>query len=190
MKRIFFIFLFLSLQGFASTELPAQIQGVNLATEKNESVNLRDTRYKAHLVVFLSSHCPCSNCHNAELKKLVEKYPSYQFVGIHSNQDEDFETSKAYFKKAALPFPVIQDDKTKYADLFRAVKTPHAFLLSGKGEILFAGGVSSSKDVAQADRLYLREALTDLEAGREIKTKEARSLGCAISRGPDENIWK
>jgi hypothetical protein len=140
------------------------------------------------VVVFLSAKCPCSNSHNNELRNVAETYKEFNFVAVHSNVDEGKELSKPYFEKAAFPFPVIEDEKTKLADELRAFKTPHAFVFGQNGELMYQGGVSSSRDCEKADNKFLREALEYLQAGRSVRTPEGRTLGCAISRG-EKNVW-
>lgn len=139
------------------------------------------------VVVFLSAKCPCSNSHISELRSLFIDFKDHaSFVGIHSNVDESPQLTKDYFKSASLPFPVIQDKKSQLADRFKALKTPHSFILSADGAILYQGGVSSSQHFDSADRKYLREALTDIQSGKSVRTPEGRTLGCAITR--DEKI--
>lgn len=136
---------------------------------------------KPQVVVFLSQKCPCSNSHVEELKKLVTDFPEAQFVGVHSNIDEEPSKVKEYFAKIALPFPIVQDENNQIADRFKASKTPHAYVIS-KNEIVYRGGVSDSKNYKPENRLYLREALEDLKNHRPLRTPEARTLGCAIPR--------
>jgi hypothetical protein len=162
------------------------LEGKNLLTGGNVEVNASNKR--GMVVIFLSAKCPCSNSHNIEIRDLAQTYKEFSFVAIHSNTDEGKDLSQPYFEKAAFPFPVIEDDKSKLADHLQASKTPHAYIFASNGEALYEGGVSNSKDCAKADRKFLREALEDLHAGRAVRTREGRTLGCAISRG-DKNVW-
>ncbi len=149
--------------------------------QKSFELNLAQTE-TATVVVFLSATCPCSDSHIPYLKKLKAEFPQIAFVGIHSNMDEDAKTTENYFKTVNLPFTVIQDDKAKLADTFKAYKTPHAFIISKDQKILYEGGVTSSAKAHEASHFYLRDALQDLTHGKEIKVKEVRTLGCMISR--------
>lgn len=137
---------------------------------------------KGSVVVFLSAVCPCSNGHITYLKKLKEEFPDYTFIGIHSNVDEDKTTSSAYFKEAKLNFEVIEDDKSRYADMFKAFKTPHSFIVSKEGKILYQGGVTGSSRAERAEEFHLYEALKDDQSGKSIKVSQTRVLGCEISR--------
>ena len=132
------------------------------------------------VLIFMSAKCPCSMSHAEEVQKLSADYPEYRFIGVNSNAEESIEMAGKYF--SSFPFPVLKDEKTILAEEFKAVKTPHAFILNKDGAKLFQGGVSSSSTFARADHKYLREALEDLKAGRAVRTPLARALGCSIER--------
>lgn len=183
---ILFFSFFILLKAHA-LQIPSDLQGTNLIS--GEIVQLSSNNSKALVVVFLSAKCPCSNSHNTELQDLALKFPEIKFAAVHSNMDEDKALASTYFKKVNFPFPIVHDVNAKLADQFKALKTPHAYLISPKGEILYQGGLTNSKDCEKADRKYLREALTDLNEGQPIRTPEGRTLGCAISRG-ETNVWK
>jgi len=179
------IILFLLGTSITTAAVPTtRVQGINLLT--HETLTISSEGAQGLVVVFLSARCPCSKSHNDELQDLAKLHPRFRFVAVHSNVDESPELSRAYFEKQSFSFPVLQDEDAKLADRLRALKTPHAFLFGPQGDVLYQGGVSSSKDCTKADRKYLREALADLEAGRAVGTPEGRTLGCAISRGPQK----
>ncbi len=180
-----FIVLF-SLNFRAFPSLPLTINGPDLSGLNLNKIDIGEK--KGLVVVFLSSKCPCSNSHISELKNLKEAFPNFSFVGIHSNMDETDEDSQKYFKGLKLNFPVIQDKNADYANKFAAFKTPHAFLLDNKGEILYQGGVSNSHEFKNSDKLFLREALEDISKGNKIRNAEGRTLGCFIVRKKSETI--
>lgn len=179
--------LLLFLSGVSAAALPHTISGKSVIDDRQ--VEVGQATKKALVVVFLSAVCPCSNSHLAELKSLNTDFPDFDFVGVHSNTDESKELTLSYFKTANLPFPVVQDSKAKLADEFKALKTPHVFVILNDGKTAYRGGVSSSRHFDdKTDRKYLREALTDLAVGRAVKTPEGRTLGCVISRG-GSHVW-
>ena len=179
MKSFIFVLLLLIIHAQASV-FPTKINGKDYSGLKKETVEIGAK--KALVIVFLSAKCPCSNSHIEELQKLNADFPDFAFVGIHSNMDEPESQSEEYFKKLKLSFPVIQDNDAKYADQFAAFKTPHTFVLSQKGEVLYQGGVSNSHDIKKSDKLFLREALEDISKGQKIRNTEGRTLGCFIVR--------
>lgn len=174
---ILVLFVFTAAHPLYAASGPYQIEGQNIADTANVSASATMS-----VVVFLSAKCPCSHSHLSEIAELSKSYPTYKFIGVHSNMDESEEVTKSYFVNAKLPFPVVQDQGTKIADHFKAIKTPHAYILGANGDILYQGGVSDSKDCSKAGRKLLREALEDLKNNRPVKTPFARALGCSISR--------
>lgn len=134
------IFLFATTVPFAAA-MSLPLEGKDVITGKARSVGAKNKKGLA--VVFLSAECPCSNSHVAELAKLAADYPSFQFVAVNANANESDAEVKTYFEKAALPFPVLRDSGAKIADALKAAKTPHAFLLSPGGKVLYNGGVSN-----------------------------------------------
>ncbi|MBN8540178.1 MAG: redoxin family protein [Deltaproteobacteria bacterium] len=161
-----------------------EFTGQDLRQSNPESTAIKiSTGDSEHIVVlFLSAKCPCSISHMQEIKSLAADFPDFKFVAINSNKNEPSEVGSGFFSNLELSFPVLRDENLKYADLLKAVKTPHAFVLDKNGEILYQGGVSDSAKFPNAKRLFLREALTDLKSKKSIKTPIARALGCAIAR--------
>jgi hypothetical protein len=176
----YLLLFFFSLTYSFPNQLPA-ISGTIINSKEQLDWNWSKARLGT-AVIFLSAKCPCSNSHLPSLKMLKDNYPDITFIGVHSNVDETQKETQEYFKKAELNFPVIQDDQAKTADVFKAYKTPHAYLVSKAGDILYVGGVTSSAVAKSADELYLEKALMELKAGKEITKKTTRVLGCAISR--------
>ncbi len=167
--------------------VPSKIQGTDLLSGGAIEFSLKSlpAEKKGIVFVFLSAVCPCSDSHVPELKNLAKKYKDFQFVGIHSNVNETKEVASAYFKKAALPFAMITDPDAKIADVFKASKTPHAFLFDRNGKLVYRGGVTSSALADQAEEKYLQEALLAVNEGKTVKNPFGRTLGCVISRSKD-----
>ena len=158
------------------------VSGRDLLTSKELTLRPKD-HPGGLVVVFLSARCPCSQSHVDALRSLAGRFPGYAFVGVHSNSDEPLSEAERVFEKAHLPFPLIEDQDAKLANRFSALKTPHAYVLNSLGEVVYRGGVSSSRDYSRARKKYLEEALLDLQAGQKVRNPETRTLGCVIKRG-------
>ncbi|MBC7466328.1 MAG: redoxin domain-containing protein [Bdellovibrio sp.] len=168
--------------GSPSMTVPAEVKGENLVTAVAQSVTIKEIKEKGTVIVFMSAKCPCSNSHMPVVKKLSEQHNDFQFVVVHSNSDEPIKESSDYFKKANLPFTVIQDDEAKIADQFKAFKTPHAFVISPKGKILYQGGVTDSSNAEASSKNFLAEALNQISENKPVLVAEGRTLGCVILR--------
>ncbi len=189
MKKCLFIFTFLLvvvvMGSISALAAVPTVQGEDLLSGKKIELT---TKSKGTVLVFLSARCPCSNSHLKIVDQLAKDFPDFQFVGVHSNIDEKKEMAQEYFKSASLSFPMIEDDGSKLADQYRASKTPHVFVLNPAGEVVYKGGVTNSADAPSANRQYLKEALTEIQAGKAVTTAATRSLGCVISRG-GSYVW-
>jgi len=185
-SSLFLPLLLVSQSVFSAVSSLTPVKGHDLLNAQEVTASYTDK--KALVVVFLSAVCPCSDSHIPELKALAKEYPDFRFVGVHSNTDESKEVTQTYFKQAHLPFPVVQDNSAKIADAFKALKTPHAFVITPDGKTAYKGGVSDSHDFESSKRKLLREALHDLQNNQPIKTADGRTLGCSISRG-DKYVW-
>lgn len=182
MKHLIRLLMLLSLTTTASALEPlTEIKGQNVVTSENVSFSFPSSS-PFTVLIFMSAKCPCSASHEVLLKDLAEQYKEYSFVGVHANADEDAEITTAHFKAASLPFPVLQDMKGTLANKLGALKTPHAFVLNKKGEVIYQGGVTDSHVGPTAKRHFLKEVLEDLRAQKIPRHKEGRALGCYIQR--------
>ncbi|MGE4130838.1 MAG: redoxin family protein [Bdellovibrionales bacterium] len=177
--HVFLAFCVLTFTGLDVWSLPHTVQGPSIIDGKIIKIEPSD---KGIVVVFLSARCPCSMSHIPEVKTLAQKFPDFSFIGVHSNQDEPISLSRPYFAGLDLPFPVVEDEGATIANQFKALKTPHVFVVNKKGDVLFQGGMTNSRDCATSDEHYLQDALTDIQAGKKVASASVRTLGCAISR--------
>ncbi|WP_413574794.1 thioredoxin-like domain-containing protein [Bdellovibrio sp. HCB290] len=174
------LILLTSLKLWAAKQINS-VDGTDVLTSKFHHLESKAAK-KGTVVVFLSAKCPCSASHEALLKDLSAQFKDFSFVGVHSNTDENVEMTKNHFTQAALPFPVIQDSKSRLANEFEALKTPHAFLISPNGEVLYQGGVTDSNVGPSAKKHFLKDAIEDTQAGNPVRMKEGRAVGCYIQR--------
>lgn len=155
------------------------IEGYNLIKKTKD---ISKTTKKVGVFYFLSATCPCSKGTFEYLNDLQKKYPSFQFVGFHSNKMVSNKVAETYFSHYKIEFPIYFDKSLKFANKFEALKTPHVFVLNEKGEILYHGGVTNSRFFKNAKKFYLEEALKDISLGHKPKKQFARALGCYIER--------
>lgn len=166
---------------FGSAATLTSIDGVDVLNGKELKFQMAEAT-KGTVLVFLSAKCPCSASHESLLNDLQAKYKDFVFIAVHSNSDENAEMTKQHFAAAGLKFPILQDSKSKWANELGALKTPHAFVLDKKGEVLYQGGVTDSHTGPTAKNKFLDNVLQDISAGKAPRIKEGRALGCIIQR--------
>ena len=81
-------------------------------------------------------------------------------------------------------FPYVSDNTQSVAKNFGAQKTPHAFVIwKEKGEytIKYNGAIDDNgADPDKVKEHYIEKAVDALLHGKEVETKETKSLGCQI----------
>lgn len=174
---IFFIAIFIVSKAYS---VPKEYNGINLLSDKLLTIDLKSKKYI--VAYFLSSSCPCSQVHFDHLNKLQKKFKNFSFIGFHSSKSITKKAAIKYFSKFKINFPILLDRDLRYANIFKAVKTPHVFVLDMKGDLLYQGGATDSRNPKRAKHFYLKDALTQISSGENIKVKNSKTLGCYIQR--------
>jgi peroxiredoxin len=174
---LFYASLFFAVSAFA-----LDFKGYEYRSGKNLELNTENTSWT--VLVFLSSKCPCSNNSIEQVNKVYSEFGAKKilWVGVHSNQDEEWLDSKNYFENSDLKIPVLKDENAQIAKKFAAIKTPHVYVLKNDtGQVLYSGGIANSTDNTKADRNYLKEVLHDLVLKGVAPFSYQRVLGCRIN---------
>jgi hypothetical protein len=105
----------------------------------------------------------------------------------HPGAQGDFDKGKveAWMQKTgAAPTAYFRDQTGKVGKLYDARTTPHMFVINTDGVLVYAGGIddirsANPNDIAKATN-YVKAALADLQAGREVQTKRSQPYGCSV----------
>ena len=184
MKNSIIVVIFFSFIStlFAKT-FPVKISGQDLYSKKTKTLILQRNNKKATVVLFLSTKCPCSRSHFPHFIDLANKFKDFNFVAVHSNEDESLKKLEDYYKEIPQRlFNVYYDYDGKLAEMFGAVKTPHSFIISPKGELLYHGGCSDASNFQKSNKKFLAAALEQINQGKKPEKNYARALGCYIRR--------
>ena len=88
-------------------------------------------------------------------------------------------------KDKNFPFPYLFDESQEIAKQFNAQKTPHVFLVSGTGELIFEGAVDDNyKDASAVQKFYLADAINSFLQGKNPPVSKVDALGCSIKWKP------
>lgn len=142
----------------------------------------------AVVVVFLGTSCPIGNAYVPVLADLQKRYEDQgvTVLGINSNLADDAEEIAAHVKDFEIDFPVLVDEDQAVADLFAAERTPEAFLVDRKGNVVYRGRIDDRFGYtfknAKPKRHDLENALKELLAGKEITNPQNEADGCLITR--------
>ena len=179
MRKTIILILTLLLSS-CSSQPRTSLQSLKGVDHNNKEIEIKTNKSKATIIVFLSAFCPCSKSHLPLLGKMQEDNKDIQFIGIHSNYNENHAKAKSYFSKSKLNFPVIHDKDSSLAKRIGGLKTPHAFIVDNAGTIIYKGSVTNSSNASKAKENYLLQAINELNNGKAISTPVRKVLGCNI----------
>lgn len=134
-----------------------------------------------NVLIFISKDCPCSKGNLSYINSLANEFSEFNFVAIHSKKNVSNEEVQKYLQDKNLSFDIINDSNLKIADTYKALKTPHAFILKGDS-VVYNGGITNTTMPENAKEFYLRDALLSIKATGKPTKSETRTLGCFISR--------
>ncbi|MEO6018588.1 MAG: thioredoxin family protein [Polaromonas sp.] len=86
--------------------------------------------------------------------------------------------------KQGRPTALLMDESGKIGQLFGAKTTPHMYIVSPQGQLLYAGGIDSIAS-ARVDDIktatnYVRQGLNEALGGKPISVAASRPYGCSV----------
>lgn len=164
---------------------------VKMKDISGEEVSFREAQKKnGLLVMFTCNTCPYVIKNQARTKEACN-FASANGIGVvllNSNEaqrgDEDsYDEMKTYATDQGYNWYYLVDKNAVMADAFGANRTPECFLFDKDGKLVYHGAIDDSpSDAGAVSRKHLVQAMTDMNAGKEITVKQTRSVGCAIKR--------
>ena len=193
MKKIFtllFAAFFIHSASIAQVKTVSDVSLIN-ASDKSEIALSSFANKKGIVVIFTSNYCPFSKLYEDRINDLVNKYASQgiQMVLINSNSPDDnpaesIEEMAAKVEYSSFSFPYLSDKERKALDIFKASKTPEAFLLKPSANgfaVVYSGAIDDNPQVAdQVREKYLASAIDALIGGRAPARPYVRPVGCII----------
>jgi peroxiredoxin len=142
---------------------------------------------KAIVVVFSCNHCPYVQAYENRIIQIQKDYSEkLQVIAINSNDDSEYpddslENMKERAQNKNFNFPYLRDDTQEVAKAYDATHTPEIFLFNQERKMVFHGKIDDNwQEPASVKANYLRDAIDQLLAGKEISVPETFTIGCTI----------
>ena len=86
--------------------------------------------------------------------------------------------------KQARPSAMLMDESGKMGQMYGAKTTPHMFIISPQGVLVYAGSIDSVAS-ARVDDIktatnYVRQGLSEALSGKPISMANTRPYGCSV----------
>lgn len=165
---------------------------VRVKDVSGKEVSLQEARQPGGLLVmFTCNTCPYVIRNQSRTKEICA-YAKANKIGVillNANEGDrkdgnSYEAMQSYAKSQDYQWFYAVDHNSELADAFGANRTPESYLFNKEGKLVYHGAIDDSPgDPGEVKRHHLREAIDEMNTGKEITVKETRSVGCSISRG-------
>ena len=143
---------------------------------------------KALVVIFSCNHCPYVQAYEERIKAIQNDYSNkaVAVIAINSNEDkgypeDSFENMKIRAREREFNFPYLRDEAQTVAKAYGASHTPEIFLFDENRQLVYQGKIDDNWQYPdKVKNQYLRNAIDELLAGKEISVPETYSIGCTI----------
>ena len=154
-----------------------------------KTVRLSDYRGKIVVLEWLNFECPFVKYHYGKpqtMLKLANKYKRKNVVwlAVNSTSHTTPEANKGFAEKQKLPYPILDDRPGRVGRAYGAKTTPHMYIISPRGRIVYDGGIDNSPNgrtpAGQELTNYVDKALTELTARKAVSTAKTKPYGCSV----------
>jgi cytochrome oxidase Cu insertion factor (SCO1/SenC/PrrC family) len=157
-------------------------------------VNLADYKGRTVVLEWHNFGCPFVQKHyrSGNMQALQQKWTAQGVVWLtlisSAPGTQGFVTGKEAndltVSRKAAPTAVLFDPTGKTGHAYDATHTPHMFVVSRQGELLYMGGIDDKATTDLADvpkaKPYVDIALTEIAAGKPVSLATTRAYGCTI----------
>lgn len=141
----------------------------------------------ARVVIFTCNHCPYALAWHERLMAVGRDYAErgVRCVAINPNDAERYradslEAMRARVHKEDWPMPYLRDESQEVARAFGAKTTPDVFVVDRDRHLRYRGAPDAGYDDPTLGAAWLREALDDILAGREVRRAKTEPVGCSV----------
>lgn len=155
---------------------------------------LSDFKGKIVVLEWTNPECPYVVKHydSKNMQKLQEEAMAKDIVWLTVNSSADGkqgnqtgEAANAYMtEKGSKPTARILDASGEIGKAYDAKTTPHMFVIDKEGILVYNGAIDDNdsfkpEDAATANN-YVTAALTALESGKPVETRQSKPYGCSV----------
>ena len=162
-----------------------------------KTIHLADYKGKIVVLEWFNPECPYVRASHSKgsLVGLAKKYAAQGVVwlGVNSaapgKQGAGAEKNRAAQKAFGMEHAILLDEGGQVGQAYGATNTPHLFVISKEGKVVYKGAIDNSPDgeggSPEGGKLvnYVDRAMEDLAAGRSLRTPLTKAYGCSVKYG-------
>jgi thiol-disulfide isomerase/thioredoxin len=139
------------------------------------------------VLVFYSSECPISNGYSPILSSLQDSFAAkpVKWIGVCVDPDLTDAEVETHARDFGMKLLIARDRRGAFARKIGAKMTPEAFVIDAGGKIRYHGRIDDQfaarrvRNAAPSDS-ELKDAITAVLAGKEVKESYVPAVGCPI----------
>jgi hypothetical protein len=182
--------------GLAAPLVGAAAPDFSLKDTAGKTVSLADYRGKQVVLEWLNPNCPfvkkhyelSSNMQDTQRDALAKKDTVWLAINSTNPSHQDYMTPAAlaaWMKDRKGPaVPVLMDESGVTGKAYGAKTTPHMYIISPKGVLLYAGAIDSIRSASASDIPkavnYVKVGLTQTASGNDIAQATSVPYGCSV----------
>ncbi|MGY1686584.1 thioredoxin family protein [Geodermatophilus sp. SYSU D00804] len=158
-----------------------------LPDTEGAAVRLDPGAHTATVVVFTANGCPFARAWHDRVQDVARSYADRDVVVLQvvSNDETDhpedsLEGMRRRVAAGELAGPFLRDAEQSAARAYGATATPEVFVVDRAGLVRYHGAPDGDHDDPAQDAGWLRAALDDVLAGREVTRPLTSPAGCSI----------
>ena len=153
---------------------------------------LADAGQVATVLFFVLHDCPIANAYAPEISRIAEEYRGRGVRAFLIYREDDLTPAEArkHAREYAYRCPALLDLRGELARAAGATVSPEAAVFSAKGALLYRGRIDDrviapGKHRAEPHERDLRAALEAILAGKPVRERFTRAIGCYLPRASD-----
>jgi len=181
----------------AQARLGAAAPPFTLTDSNGKAVSLADFKGKTVVLEWTNHECPYVRKHygGSNMQALQKKWTEQGIIWLtlissHPGAQgfvHGLEANKLTEERGAAPTAVLLDSKGGVGRSYGAQVTPHMYVITGDGTLVYMGGIDDKpttrlEDLKTANN-FVDAALSELLAGKAVSIKTSRPYGCTIKYG-------
>jgi len=182
---------------WASADLGKAAPAFTATDSNGKSWSLADLKGKVVVLETTNHQCPYVAKHyraanmQAQQREATAKGVTWLTVAASAPGEEGFvnasQANELTKSRNAAPTAVLLDPQSKIARAYGATVTPHMYVIDTAGVLVYKGGIDSIPSADTADitkaKQYVRIALDEVLAGKQVAEASTRPYGCSLKYG-------
>ena len=178
----------------AATTPGAMAPEFAVADASGKPVRLSDYRGKFVVLEWTNPECPFVRKHygSRNMQDLQKEWGAKDVVWLSVNSTrqghDEFRSGpqmRAWMaSQGAAQQAILIDAKSEVGSAYAAKTTPHMFVISPEGKVLYNGAIDDKRSANPADAKtahnYVRAALTEAKAGKPVTVASTAPYGCSV----------